>query len=142
MSALVPTAKLFDDFFKDFPGGYFVRPLSREALPEPDAIRIDVKDLGNEYLVRADLPGVKKEDIQVHVKNGLVTLSAEMAHEDSQSSHGKLVYCERYAGAISRSFSLASDVDESKSKAKYENGVLTLNLLKRNGHRGSRLAVS
>lgn len=142
MSALVPTSKLFDDFFKDFPSGYFVRPLHGEPLPDPGQIKVDVKDMGNEYLVHADLPGVKKENIQVHVKNGVVTLRAEMAQEDNQTTQGKLVHCERYAGAISRSFTLATDIDEAKSKAKYENGVLTLHLPKHTAHKGSRLLIA
>lgn len=141
MNPLTTRAHLFDDFFKDFRSGFFVRPLHGEPLPEPGQIRIDVKDSGAEYVVKADLPGVRKEDIHVHVEGSMVTLSAQVSQQDEQSEDEQVVHAERYMGMVSRSFSLPSEVDRDKTKARYENGVLMLTLPKANAARGVRIPV-
>ena len=137
MHALMTRSSLFDDFFKDFSTGYLVRPL--QAPSQPGHIRLDVKDDGTAIVINADLPGVKKEDIHVHVQDSVVTLGATLA--PSEGAQGKLLHSERYAGALARSLSLPCDVDESRSSAKYEDGVLTLTLPKAKAERGARLQV-
>ena len=137
MHALMTRSSLFDDFFKDFSTGYLVRPL--QAPSQPGHIRLDVKDDGAAIVINADLPGVKKEDIHVHVQDSVVTLGATLA--PSEGAQGKLLHSERYAGALTRSLSLPCDVDESRSSAKYEDGVLTLTLPKAKAERGARLQV-
>lgn len=141
MGALVKRSRFLDDFFKDFSTGYLIRPLHGDPLPSPGQIKIDVKDSGDTFVVHADMPGVRKEDIQVDVNGNVVTLYAEVNQLDQQKNDDKCVHTERYVGSISRSFSLSSEVDKSKAKAKCENGVLTLTLPKLKAKKSSRLQV-
>lgn len=142
MTSLMTRSKLFDDFFRDFASpGFFVRPLHGDPMPDPGRVRIDVQDTGDAFEVKADLPGVPKEDIQVQVEGNVVTLSAEVRQEDAQTQEGKLVHSERYYGAMTRSFALPADVDAGMAKARCEHGVLTLTLPKARSGRGTRLMV-
>jgi HSP20 family protein len=84
---------------------------------------------------------VAKEDIQVTVEGGVVTLRAEIKQQDSQTQDEKVLRTERYYGATARSFQLASEIDNERAKARYENGVLTLTLPKKLAAAGHRLAV-
>ena len=139
MNALMARSGLFDDFFRDFPSTYLVRPLQGEARQAQ--IRLDVKDEGSAIVINADLPGVKKEDIHVHVQDSMVTLGATLSPREGEAAQGKVLHSERYAGTLSRSLSLPYEVDESRSSAKYEDGVLTLTLPKAKAERGARLQV-
>lgn len=142
MSSLIPRGSLFDDFFRDVSSpGFFIKPLHGEALPDPATIKIDVKENDGAYTVSAEIPGVKKEDIQVAVEGGLVTVSAEVKQEDVQKKDDKLLRSERYYGSVSRSISLPQDVESAQAKAKYDNGVLTLTLPKKQGSGGQRLRI-
>ena len=141
MNALVSRSGLFDDFFKDFAPAFYVRPLHGDALPEPSQIKIDVKETPSAYTVVAEVPGVAKEDIHVTVEGSVVTLRAEVKQQDSQTQDEKVLRTERYYGAVARSFQLATDIDNEKSKAKYENGVLTLTLPKKVALAGQRLNI-
>lgn len=142
MSSLIPRGSLFDDFFRDVSSpGFFIKPLHGEALPDPATIKIDVKENDGAYTVSAEIPGVKKEDIQVAVEGGLVTVSAEVKQEDVQKKDDKLLRSERYYGSVSRSISLPQDVESAQAKAKYDNGVLTLTLPKKQGGGGQRLRI-
>lgn len=142
MTSLMTRSRLFDDFLRDLASpGFFVRPLHGDSLPEAARLRIDVQDKGDAFEVKADLPGVRKEDIQVQIEGNVVTLGAEIRQEDRQVQDGKLLHAERYAGAVSRSFALPADVDASESKARCEDGVLTLTLPKARSARSTRLAV-
>lgn len=129
MSALI-SKTLFDDFFKDLPAGYFVRPLHGDALPNPDQVRIDVQESGPDYIVHADLPGVRKEDIRVAIDGTQVSISAEIRQEDRKIEDGKLLHRERYAGTVTRAFKLPQEIDQSSAKARYQDGVLVLTLPK------------
>ena len=139
MSNLIPRGSLFDDFFKDMAPGYFVRPLHGEPLPQ--SIKVDVKENGTAYTVEAEIPGVSKEDIHVTIDGNIVTLRAEVRQLDAQTSDEKLLRSERYYGSVARSFQLPVDIDEDAAKAKYDNGVLTLNLPKKRGKTGQRLSI-
>lgn len=142
MSSLIPRGSLFDDFFRDLSSpGFYIKPLHGEALPGPASIRIDVKENGSDYTVSAEIPGVKKEDIHVAVEGGLVTVSAEVKQEDVQKKDDKVLRSERYYGSVARSISLPQDVDSAQAKAKYDNGVLTLTLPKKQGGGGQRLRI-
>ena len=95
-------------------------------------MRIDVTETPQAYSIQADLPGVNKEDIDVRVHGNVVQIDAEIRRESQKPSNGdRLLRSERYQGNVSRSFSLAQDVDESKVKAQYEKGVLSLELPKK-----------
>lgn len=142
MNALMTRSKLFDDFFRDFTSpGFLVRPLHGESMPDPGRVRIDVQDKGDAFEVKADLPGVRKEEIQVQVEGNVVTLSAEVQQEDTQTREGKLLHAERYYGSMTRSFALPADVDSASAKARCEHGVLTLTLPKARSARTTRLMV-
>ena len=75
---------LFDDFFTDLAPGFFIRPLHGDPLPSPAQIKVDVQEDAQAYNVVAELPGVKKEDIQVSVEGSTVTLRAEIKQEDQR----------------------------------------------------------
>ena len=141
MNHLIARTGLFDDFFKDVAPGFYVRPLHGDSLPSPSQIKIDVKETPSAYSVVAEVPGVSKEDIHVTVEGSVVTLRAEIQQQDSQGQEEKVLRTERYYGAVARSFQLATDIDNEKSKAKYENGVLTLTLPKKVALAGQRLNI-
>lgn len=141
MNALMNRGRLFDDFFRDVAPGFYVRPLHGDALPTPAQIKVDVKEDGRAYTVQAEVPGVSKDEIQVSVDGNVVTLHAEVKQQDSQNQDEKLLRCERYYGAVSRSFQLPAEIDQAAAKAKYENGVLTLTLPKKQAGAAQRLVI-
>ena len=83
------------------------------------------------YLVTADLPGVKKEDIQVAIDGAQVTLSAEVKREKDVAEGERVLHTERVYGKVSRSFTLPQELDEAKAEAKFRDGVLELTLPKK-----------
>ena len=141
MSSLIPRNSLFDEFFKDMAPGFFIRPLHGDPLPSPAQVRVDVKETEGAYEVTAELPGVDKKDIHVHVDGNVVSLNAEIRQADEQKEGERVVRSERYYGAVSRSFQLPVAVDESRTTAKYENGLLTLTLPKQATPTSRRIAV-
>jgi HSP20 family protein len=105
-------------------------------------MRIDVSEKENAYIVKADIPGVRKEDINVRIDGNVVQIDAEVKHEkESKDNGGKVLRSERYYGTVSRTFSLGQDVDEAKADAKYVDGVLTLELPKKASAASKKLAV-
>ncbi|WP_382153540.1 Hsp20/alpha crystallin family protein [Hydrogenophaga sp. ANAO-22] len=139
MNSLIARRGFFDDFFNDVAPAFYVKPLHGDGLPAQ--IRVDVKETPEAYTLQAEVPGVSKDDIHVNVDGKLVTLRAEIKQQDSQTEGGKLLRSERYYGAVSRSFQLPVDVDNSAAKAKYENGVLQLTLPKKTAAAAQRLAI-
>ena len=124
----------FDDLFR----GFF-RPVRLERdLPQ---IKVDVKEDSKAYTVHADLPGLKKEDIQVTIDGQIVTVTAETRRESEQKDGEKVLRRERYFGKVSRSFSLDTDVDETGASAKYTDGVLELKLPKKAASSQKRLEI-
>jgi len=93
-------------------------------------IAVDIKENDESYTVKADFPGVKKDDINVSVDNNLLTISAEHKDEAEEKDKGKVIRQERRYGKYSRSFNLGKNINESKIKAEFDNGVLTLNIPK------------
>ena len=114
------------DSFADFEKNFFGE-LGRSA----SSFSTDIRDNGNEYVLEAELPGFKKEDIHVEVQDGVLTISAK--HEEKQDEQdeksGKYVRRERRYGSYQRSFTL-DGVDPKSIQAAYENGVLKLTLPK------------
>jgi HSP20 family protein len=140
--------RLFDPGFNDsFDGALrrFFGPLALEAdstTTAPLKMRIDVSEKPETYLVKADIPGVKKEDIHVRIDGNVVQIDAEVRRETEEKGDGKRVLrSERYWGNISRTFSLAQDVDDGHSVAKYADGVLTLELPKKPAITSKKLTV-
>lgn len=141
MSKLIPfvSGGLFDELFRDVSPGYYIKPLHGDALPTQ--IKVDVKENPDEFIVHADIPGANKENIHVNIEGNVVGIRAEISQVDTQSKEDKLLRSERYYGEVSRSFQLPADIDQAASKARYENGVLTLNLVKSQKKAGQRLAI-
>ncbi len=110
----------------------FLSPWNGEVDAPALRMRIDVTETPQAYAVEADMPGVNKEDIDVRVHGNLVQIDSEVKRQSQRPTNGdKLLRSERYQGSISRSFSLAQDIDESKIKAHYDKGVLSLELPKK-----------
>ena len=141
MNSLVTRGSLFDDFFKDIAPGFYVRPLHGEGVPSPSQIKVDVKETDGGYTVQAEVPGVPKEDIQVSIEGNVVSLRAEVRQHDQKTEGEKVLRSERYFGSVARSFQLPVDVDAAQAKAKYDNGVLTLTLPKKQGGNAQRLSI-
>lgn len=141
MSSLISRGSLFDDFFRDVSPGFFVKPLHGEPLPSPGQIKMDVKENDGGYTVSAEIPGVKKEDVHVTIEGSVVTVRAEVKQEDTQTKDDKVLRSERYYGSVSRGISLPQDIDQSQAKAKYDNGVLTLTLPKKQGNGSQKLRI-
>lgn len=120
----------------------FLSPAAFEADTPELQMRLDVSEKEHAYEIKADLPGVKKEDINIRVDGNVVQIDAEMKRDKETRGNGnKVLRSERYRGSISRSFSLAQDVDETKSQARYADGVLTLELPKKASGTAKKLQV-
>ncbi|MBL8470619.1 MAG: Hsp20/alpha crystallin family protein [Rhodocyclaceae bacterium] len=131
----------FEDMFKDF-GGFFLRPVGALGeVTENGTIRVDVKEDAETYRVHAELPGVKKEDISVDIDGPTVAISAEKKHSNEVREGERVLRTERYYGRVSRSFKLATDVDQAQATAKFADGVLELTLPKKAGERVRKIAV-
>lgn len=136
MNALTRRGNLFDEFFRDLSPGYFIQPLHGDPLPSQ--IKLDVQERDGAFEVQAEIPGVKKEDIQVELDGNVLTLQAEVKQEDRQEGEGRALRTERYYGSVSRTVQLPMEVDEAQAKARYENGVLKLTLPKKADTRAQR----
>lgn len=124
-----------DDLFRSFG----MRPLSIEG--EAPAIKVDITEDDKSYKVRAEIPGVKKEDVKVQVEGNRVTISCETKQEKEEKEGERIIAREIYQGSSYRSFNMASEVDETKAEAKYENGMLELMLPKKEGTSARRIEV-
>ena len=128
-----------DDMFK----GLFVRPMRFDLDVAPQMrMKIDVTKADDSYTVKADIPGVKKDDIQVSVEGNEVTISGGIKKETEEKKGEEVLRSERYYGKISRSFTLPHDVDESKVTAKYADGVLKLSLPTKAASKTKKITVS
>jgi HSP20 family protein len=126
----------FEPFFRRF-----LAPQRTEADGNFLQIRVDVEEKDKAYIVRADIPGAKKEDINVRIDGNMVQIDAETKQDKEVKEKGKLLRSERYYGSVSRAFSLSQDIDEANAVAKYENGVLNLELPKKEATASKRLTV-
>ena len=131
---------LFDDVFSDFAKGFFLKPMVMENQPELQ-IRIDVREDKNAYRVHADVPGTRKEDIQVTVDGNVVTIRAEAKRASEQKEGEKVLRTERFVGTVSRSFQLPYEIDLASAEAKYQDGVLDLTLPKRTASAAKQLTI-
>jgi len=127
-----------DDMFNRF----MMRPLLREGMEVGPQIKMDVKEADGKYLVKAEIPGVNKDDIHVSVEGNRVSISAEVKQEKEVKEGERVIRCERSFGMASRSFTLADEVDQSQVQAKYNNGVLELTLPKKPGSSRKEISIS
>jgi HSP20 family protein len=123
--------RLFANLIRPFPE-------DRSAIE----IKVDVTEDTDKYMVKADIPGVAKEDIKVDIDGNHVSISAEVKKQKEEKKGETVVYSERYEGKAFRGFTLDREVDEAKSVAKYADGVLELTLPKKANGSAKRIAVS
>lgn len=128
-----------DDFFR----GFFVRPVEfgSNGSTEVPQMRVDVKENTEAYDVHAELPGMKKEDIHIHIDGPVVSITAERKQNKEVKEGERVLRTERYFGKVSRSFQLGQDVDEEKASAKFNDGVLELRLPKKLESQAKRLSI-
>jgi HSP20 family protein len=125
----------FRDFFRNM-----LRPTRLDLETTEPEIRLDLKETEKAYMVHAEIPGVRKEDIDVSIDGSLVSIRAEVRREKEEKGE-TMLRSERYYGAMTRSFTLATEVDEKAATAKYSEGVLELMLPKKPGGTTRRLQV-
>jgi HSP20 family protein len=121
-----PFNDLVDDFFK----GFLVRPVAYEGRNALPRLNVDVAEKNGAYVVKGELPGVKKEDIRITVDGAQVTLEAEVKQEKSTDNE-RVLHTERSYGKVSRAFTLPQEVDEAAVEARFQDGVLELKLPKK-----------
>lgn len=126
----------FEDMFRRM-----LKPARWQVEGLPAEIKIDVEEKDKVYTVKAEIPGVKKEDINVQIDGNVVSISAESKREQEVKEKGKVIRSERYYGALSRSFSLAHEINEAEATASYTDGVLELTLPKKASSAAKKIAV-
>ena len=123
---------LFDDWM-DFPFRGFAADTDRKLYGKNAArvMKTDLKEHDEGYELSVDLPGFKKDQIQLHLQNGYLTITAAKGlEEDGKDKAGRLVHQERYTGSMTRSFYIGEQLTEEDVKARFEDGVLTLDFPK------------
>lgn len=141
------TVQLYDPFARagldDLFRGLF-KPV-QVARDSAVAIKVDVTETDNAYVVHAEVPGVNRDDIQVTIEGNQVTIAAEVKKTTettkADAKAERVLRSERYRGALYRSFVLPVELDEDASAAKYENGVLELKLAKKAAVAGRKLTI-
>lgn len=135
-------ASLLDSFtdIEDLFRGLGTRSLPR-GYEKTLEMHMDVSEDDKAYRVTVDVPGVKKEDIDVSVVGNQVSISAEVKREQSRDTEKEML-SERFSGKAFRSFSLPDEVDSSKAEASYDGGVLRLTLPKKGDNPSHRLSIS
>ncbi len=110
---------LFDDIFGD---SFFKK--------EDKMMKTDIRETENGYIIDVDLPGYKKENIKIDVTDGYLTINAKMNQKNTEDNNGKYVRRERFFGECSRSFYVGESVEALDIKAKFQNGILSLEIPK------------
>ncbi|MCU0773211.1 MAG: Hsp20/alpha crystallin family protein [Ideonella sp.] len=140
MSNRVPSLWSGDPFEDVFRG--LMKPMRWDVAAETPAIKLDVNETDQAYSVKADIPGVRKEDIHVTVEGRQVSISAEVRKENDEKKDGRVIRSERSYGYASRAFVLDHEVEADKVTAKYQDGVLALELPKRTGSRAGKIQIA
>lgn len=107
---------LFDDFFDDL----FKEPFFTENR---ETMKTDIRELDNQYLLEVELPGFRKEDITLDIKDGYLTVTAKRQHAEEENVH--LIRNERFHGEMSRSY-YVGNYSENEINAKYQDGILSV----------------
>jgi len=115
---------IFDDFFPS------VQSQSEQHFGQI-VPRVDIEEQDNKFLVKADLPGIKKEDLHVDLHNGLLTIRASHSEETEDKEDGKVIRRERHSGSYTRSFNVGDGVTENDISGDFTDGVLTLTVPKK-----------
>jgi HSP20 family protein len=138
LSVYDPFAEVFPELFRGF---FQPEKAGSGGANQSLEVRIDVKERNGEYVVQAEMPGVKKEDIHVRIDGNRVAIQAEVKRESEQKEGERVLRTERFYGSMARSFALASELDDSRASAKFDNGVLTLTLPKKAAPEAKRLQI-
>ena len=132
----------FDDTLDDLFRGFLVRPVSYEGASGSAApFRVDVTENENAYRLHAEIPGVKKDEIQITVDGDTVAITAEVKHEKDAKNGDRVLRSERYYGKVYRAFTLGQSVDETSTSAKYADGVLEVTLPKKAAVQAKRITI-
>lgn len=132
----------FDEAVDQLLRGFFVRPVNFEGSTQaPTQFKVEVTENENAYTVRAEMPGVKKEDINISIDGDQVAISAEVKNEKDVKEGERVLRSERYYGKLFRAFQLGQTLDESGAAAKYTDGVLELTLPKKATASAKRIEV-
>ena len=124
------TENLFDDFFNDFDEDFFGKKNPLYGKHARNMIKTDVRETDTTYEVDVDLPGCKKEDINVNYENGYLKISTSKGlDKDEKDKDGRYIRQERYVGNMTRSFYLG-DIPKEDIKAKFDNGELMISVPK------------
>ena len=123
---------LFDDDWFDFDRDFWGRKNPLYGKNAKNIMKTDICEHDKGYELDVDLPGFKKDEINIELENGYLTISAAKGlDKDEQDKKGKYIRKERYAGAMQRSFYVGDAVTEEDIKAKFEDGILKLNIPKK-----------
>ena len=135
----------FDEAFDDLLRGFFVRPVSfdgnQTAQTQVAQFRVDVSEAENAYTIRAEIPGVKKDEINISIDGDQIAISAEVKNEKDAKEGERLLRSERYYGKVYRAFQLGQPVDEDAAQAKYTDGILELTLPKKAAASAKRITI-
>ena len=116
-----------DDFFNDF----FAAPMKRVTYGS-NSMRTDIKELDDHYAIEVDLPGFHKDEIDITLDNGYLTIKAHKGlKEDEKDKKGVIIRQEKTYGTLARSFYIGENITSDDLKAKYENGVLIISIPKK-----------
>ena len=124
---------LFDDDWMNFPFNdeFWGKKNPLYGKHAQNMMKTDIRETDGSYELDIDLPGFKKDEIQIELKDGYLTVSAEKGlDKDEEDKKGKYIRKERYAGALSRTFYLGEEIREEEIKAKFENGILSVSIPK------------
>ena len=128
---------LFDDFFNDFPF-YNDRDMKKAERKlyghrAKNLMKTDIKEKGDSYILEMDLPGFKKDEIQVSLENGYLTVQAARGvdKDEQEKKTGRYIRQERYAGACERTFYVGDDLTQDDIKGEFHHGVLKLTIPKK-----------
>ena len=130
-----------DDAFNQLLRGFVVRPVALDEQEVAAKFRVDIAESDKVYTVHADLPGVKKDDIQIAIDGDQVSISAETKAEKEVKDGERALRTERYVGKFYRAFALGSAIDEDAAQAKYADGVLQLTLPKKAAAVAKRVTI-
>src|SRR5215212_5061832 len=143
------TLTRLDEAFDDLLRGFFVRPVNFEGSVGQHPVgqhqvgqfRVEVSESEQAYTIHAEIPGVKKEDINISIDGDQVAISAEVKNEKEVKDGERVLRSERYYGKVQRAFALGQTVDENGASAKYADGILELTLPKKAVTQAKRISI-
>ena len=131
----------FDDAINQLFRGFVAQPVNVDGQESAAKFRVDVAESDTAYTLRAELPGVKKDDIKISIDGDQVAISAETAAQKEIKDGKRVLRTERYSGKYYRAFALGTAVDEDATSARYADGVLELTLPKKQAAAAKRITI-